>query len=113
MTNLLLKLSAAAIALSAMTSVSNAEDLVFTLKNNTKGTLERFYTSPVGVGTWEEDVFGADVIEPGESMEITIGDGRSVCKYDMRFEFTEESNIEDLEDTQDLCAMGSYTINMH
>lgn len=102
----------AVMALSATVSTSNAEDLVFTLKNNTSGTIERFFTSPVGVNNWEEDVFGADVIEPGESMEITIGDGRSVCQYDMRFEFTAESNIETLEDTQDLCAMGSYTINL-
>ncbi len=102
----------AVMALSATVSTSKAEDLVFTLKNNTSGTIERFFTSPVGVNNWEEDVFGADVIEPGESMEITIGDGRSVCQYDMRFEFTAESNIETLEDTQDLCAMGSYTINL-
>ena len=99
-------------ALVANISAANAEDLVFTLKNNTSGTIERFFTSPVGVNNWEEDVFGADVIEPGESMEITIGDGRSVCQYDMRFEFTADSNIETLEDTQDLCAMGSYTISL-
>ncbi|MGE6742532.1 hypothetical protein ACQKGC_19855 [Allorhizobium pseudoryzae] len=99
-------------ALAATISTSKAEDLVFTLKNNTNGTIERFFTSPVGVNNWEEDVFGADVIEPGESMEITIGDGRSVCQYDMRFEFTADSNIETLEDTQDLCAMGSYTISL-
>lgn len=107
-------LHAAAIAFAAMVvsaGASHAEDLTFTLKNKTKGTLERFYTSPVGVGDWEEDVFGKDTLGPGESMDITIGDGRDVCKYDMRFEFTEDSGFENLEDTQDLCAMGSYTIS--
>lgn len=98
----------AAIFISA--SASQAEDLVFMLTNKTKGTLERFYTSPVGIDEWEEDVFGDDVLGPGESIEITIADGRAVCKYDMRFEFTEDSDFEDLEDTQDLCEMGSYTI---
>lgn len=44
-------------------------------------------------------------------MKITIADGRRACKYDMRFEFTEDSDFEDMEDTQDLCAMGSYTIH--
>jgi hypothetical protein len=103
--------SAALAALFACTTTSNATDLVFTLKNTTSGTLERFYTSPVGVDDWEEDVFGKDVLEPGESIEITIADGRRVCKYDLRFEFTEDSGLEDLEDSQDLCKMGSYTIH--
>nr|WP_249407518.1 hypothetical protein [Rhizobium sp. CFBP 8752] len=103
--------AAALAALFACTTTSNASDLVFTLKNRTSGTLERFYTSPVGVDDWEEDVFGKDVLEPGESIEITIADGRRVCKYDLRFEFTEDSGLEDLEDSQDLCKMGSYTIH--
>ena len=79
----------------------------------TPGTLERFYSSPVGVDDWEEDIFGDKVVAPGETMEITIADGRSVCKYDMRFEFTEDSKIENLEDSQDLCELGTYTISLH
>ncbi len=98
-------------AVFASAGASHAEDLTFTLINKTKGTLERFYSSPVGVENWEEDVFGKDTLGPGESMKITIGDGRTVCKYDMRFEFTEDSGFEDMEDTQDLCEMGSYTIH--
>jgi hypothetical protein len=88
-----------------------ADDLVFTLINKTSGTLERFYTSPTGVDNWEDDVFGDDVLAPGERMTITIADGRRTCKYDMRFEFTADSKFEDMEDSQDLCAMGSYTIH--
>ncbi|MGF0537032.1 hypothetical protein ACQQ2Q_03490 [Agrobacterium sp. ES01] len=87
-----------------------AEDLVFTLKNSTSEVLERFYTSPSGVEDWEEDVFGQDVLKPGQSIKITIADGRTVCNYDMRFEFSEDSDLEDMEDTQDLCETGSYEI---
>lgn len=97
-------------AILASGSTAYAEDLVFTLKNASKSTLERFYTSPVGTDDWEDDVFGADTLGPGESIKITIGDGRTVCEYDMRFEFTADSDLEDMEDTQDLCAMGSYTV---
>jgi hypothetical protein len=93
------------------TASAKAEDLIFMLTNTTNSTLERFYTSPVGVDDWEEDVFGDDVLEPGESVRITIRDGRTVCEYDMRFEFTDDSNLDTLEDTQDLCKMGSYTIH--
>jgi hypothetical protein len=103
---------AGALTLLAASAVpSYAEDLVFTLKNGTKSVLTNFYTSPVGVDKWEDDVFGKQVLNPGETMEITIADGREVCKYDMRFEFEEASNLDTTEDTQDLCAMGSYTIH--
>lgn len=88
---------------------AQAEDLVFTLKNGTSSVLNAFYTSPVGVNDWEDDVFGKKALGPGEEMEITIADGRSVCKYDMRFEFQGDA-LEDLEDTQNLCELGEYTI---
>ncbi|ODT07443.1 MAG: hypothetical protein ABS58_06960 [Mesorhizobium sp. SCN 65-20] len=106
--NFALVLSAAALSISVP---AQAEDLVFTLKNGTQSVLTRFYTSPVGVNSWEDDVFGRDVLNPGESMEITIADGRDVCKYDMKFEFEEGSDLDTTTDTQDLCEMGSYTIH--
>ncbi|AXS42761.1 hypothetical protein D1F64_20445 [Breoghania sp. L-A4] len=90
---------------------AHAEDLVFTITNGTNSVLTEFYTSPKGTKDWEEDVFGNEVLEPGESIEITIADGREVCVYDMRFEFAEGSDLETTEDTQDLCALGSYTIH--
>ncbi|RWX75662.1 hypothetical protein EPK99_18390 [Neorhizobium lilium] len=111
MTKIIFAAAGALAAILISAGASQAEDLVFTLKNTTSGTLERFYSSPVGVDNWEEDVFGKDTLGPGESMQITIADGRAVCKYDMRFEFTADSGFENMEDTQDLCAMGSYTIH--
>lgn len=106
--NFALALSAAVLCASAP---AHAEDLVFTLKNGTQSVLTRFYSSPVGVNSWEDDVFGQDVLNPGESIEITIADGRDVCKYDMKFEFEESSDLDTTTDTQDLCEMGSYTIH--
>lgn len=97
--------------LAATTTTASAEDLVFQLKNKTKAVLTNFYTSPVGVDQWEDDVFGRQVLNPGESMEITIADGRDVCKYDMRFEFEEGSDLDTTEDTQDLCELGEYSIH--
>ncbi|MGZ2381384.1 hypothetical protein [Rhizobium brockwellii] len=105
----LIAIVAAVIAASAVSV--HAEDLTFKLTNGTNSVLTRFYSSPTGVDDWEEDVFGENVLDPGEAMDITIADGRTVCKYDMRFEFEEGSNLATTEDTQDLCAMGSYTIH--
>jgi len=92
-------------------STAQAEDLVFTLTNGTNSVLTHFYTSPVGVESWEGDVFGDQVLEPGESIQLTIADGRTQCEYDMRFEFAESSDLDTTEDTQNLCEMGSYTIH--
>lgn len=89
---------------------AKADDLVFTLKNGTNSVLTEFYTSPVNVNEWEEDVLGKDVLNPGESARVTIADGRRVCKYDMRFEFSEDSDLDTTTDTQDLCELGEYTV---
>lgn len=112
MTKKISVVTGAILAVFASTAAAHAaDDLVFTIINKTNGTLERFYTSPVGVKSWEEDVFGDDVLEPGESIKITIGDGRRTCNYDLRFEFTEESKLNPLEDSQDICKMSTYTLH--
>ena len=102
-------LASAMLLLSAIGA--SAEDLVFTLTNGTSAVLTEFYTSPVGINDWEDDVFGENVLEPGESMTITIADGRRVCRYDMQFEFEEGSGLDTTTDRQDLCALGAYTIH--
>ncbi|GAA2871676.1 hypothetical protein GGQ99_000998 [Aminobacter niigataensis] len=108
----LLKLAVASVlAVSALPAMAQAEDLVFSLKNGTSSVLTNFYASPVGVDQWEDDIFGRDTLAPGESMSITIADGRRTCEYDMRFEFEESSDLDTTEDTQNLCELGEYTIH--
>lgn len=102
---------ASVLAVSALPAVAKAEDLVFTLKNGTSSVLTNFYASPVGVDQWEDDIFGRDTLAPGESMQITIADGRRTCEYDMRFEFEESSDLDTTTDKQDLCELGEYTIH--
>lgn len=104
-----MKIAVAAAAVLVTASVSHAEDLVFTLKNGTNSVLNNFHASPVGVDKWEDDIFGRQALGPGETMEITIADGRDVCKYDMRFEF-QGNDLDVTTDTQDLCELGEYTI---
>lgn len=103
------KLIAFSLAFAMTSGAAYAEDLVFTLKNKTNSVVNNFHASPVGVDNWEDDIFGRDALGAGESMKITISDGRSVCTYDMRFEF-QGDDLEDMEDTQNLCEMGEYTI---
>jgi len=85
-----------------------AEDLEFELSNDTSGVITEFYASPSDVGDWEEDILGADVLGAGESVTITIADGRTQCEYDMKFVFDDGS--ETTVAAEDLCETGSYTI---
>ncbi len=66
-----------------------------------------FYASPTDVSSWEEDILGNDILYSGETAQITIADGRSQCHYDLRMEF-DDGDI--LEDTANLCELGSYII---
>lgn len=110
--HIVLKLAVASVlAASALPAVAQAEDLVFTLKNGTNSVLTNFYASPVGIDQWEDDIFGRDTLGAGESMQITIADGRSVCEYDMRFEFEQGSSLDTTTDKQNLCELGEYTIH--
>jgi hypothetical protein len=71
-----------------------AEPVTFTLTNGTDEVIMEFYASPPGVEEWEEDILGEDVLEPGESVEITIADGRDDCEYDFLAVFEDESELE-------------------
>ena len=74
-----------AAGLVALPSLASAEDLVFTLNNNSSYSITNFYTSPTTTDKWEEDVLGEDTLEPGTSVKITIADGSDQCNYDMKF----------------------------
>ena len=106
-TNVLLTAIAVVVCSSAAV---RAEDLVFKLTNGTNSVLNNFHASPVGVEQWEDDIFGQQVLAPGESMQITIADGRRTCKYDLKFDFEGSDKLETTTDTQDLCEMSTYTL---
>ena len=102
-------LLAASMLLLGFASAASAQSIEFTIINKTKSVVNAFYTSPVGVKSWEEDVFGDNALGPNESITITVNDGRKVCKYDLLFEF-QGDELEDLEDTQNICEINEYTI---
>lgn len=97
----------AAAALLLAGSPALAEDLVFTLHNQSSSVVTEFYASPSDVGNWEQDILGVDVLGSGEAVQITIADGRSQCDYDLRLVF-DDGDIH--EDMADLCDTGSYTV---
>ena len=86
-----------------MPSLAQAEDLTFELTNNSSYTITNFYTSPASTDDWEEDVFGEGVFPAGNTVSITIADGRDQCNYDMKF--VPEGAAEFVVEAIDLCSL--------
>ena len=85
-----------------------AEDLVFTLVNDSSHTIVEMNVSPVAEENWGENILTVDAVEPGTSGEVTIADGLDVCEYDLRF--VTDTGIE-ASKTQDLCQINTFTVS--
>lgn len=85
-----------------------AQDLVITINNGSSMALAQFFTSPVGVEEWEEDVFGDSVLPSGNTVDVTIADGREQCEYDLKFVMEDG---QELVGTQDMCAEPTFTLS--
>ena len=84
-----------------------AQDVEYQIINNSALTLMEFYTSPVGVDSWEQDILGANVLAAGSSGTVTIADGSDQCEYDLKFVMEDG---QELTDSVDICSIASYTL---
>ena len=101
-------LSTLVLGLAFASAPALAEDLEFTLTNDTGSVIVEFYASPSDVEAWEEDILGSSVLGAGESATVTIADGRTQCEYDLRFVFDDGS--ETTVAAEDICETGSFTL---
>ena len=97
----------AALALT-VASPALAEDLVFTLVNESSHTIVEMNVSPVSEELWGENILTVDAVEPGMSGDVTIADGLDVCEYDLRF--VTDEGVE-ASKTQNLCEINTFTVN--
>lgn len=95
-------LIAAAVAVPAV-----AEDLVFSLINNSTANLQELYVSASETDSWGDDTLGMDVLAAGEKGDVTITDGKETCAYDLRFVMDNGNTI---EGSADLCTTNEFTI---
>ena len=85
---------------------AHAEDLEFTLHNNSASPLTEFYVESMASKTWGENILNSP-IEPGESATVTIADGKTTCKYGIKGTFKDGGDVE--QEDLNLCELGSYT----
>jgi hypothetical protein len=101
-----MRIAIAALTVMVATPVM-AEDLVFTLANNSSHSITEMYVSPVGEDLWGENILTVDAVEPGVSGEVTIADGLDVCDYDLRF--VTDAGLEATQE-QNLCDTAVFTV---
>ncbi len=91
---------------SSAVSVS-AYDRRVVIVNDTSYVITEFYASSVGVDSWQEDIFGPDVLYPGQRVSINIDDGTGYCKYDFRAVY-EDGDVS-VSKGVNVCEIGTYT----
>jgi hypothetical protein len=100
--------AASALAMAALAATSAvAQSYSVRFQNNSGATVYRIYSSPTHNGSWEQDLLGANVLYPGQGLDVIIHNVAN-CYYDVLVEF--ESGYS-FTDTFDLCAYNQYTIN--
>jgi hypothetical protein len=99
----------AALALVAGVSPAAAQNIEFTLINNSSHSLHYFYAAPSNTDEWGDDLLGdTGTLEAGYQATTYIYDGSDQCLYDFRFETAEGATLEAFE--VDICTLGSYTL---
>jgi hypothetical protein len=104
-------IAATALAIPAALVATNAaqsqsQSTAFTLVNRTSSPLIRFYASPSGTRSWEEDIMDGKILRPGQSVRVTINDGRQACIYDIRGDFADGDKVEDYK--VNICKIDTY-----
>jgi hypothetical protein len=93
----------------ALANPAAALDRRVTIVNKTGYTIMEFYGSNTGTNSWEEDIFGRDVLPSGRSMVINFNDGTGYCMFDFKAVFDDGDVI--VSEDINICEIGTYTYN--
>lgn len=86
-----------------------AEDVYFTLVNESSRSLHYFYAAPSTESYWGPDLLrGGHTLRAGYEGTVTIADDSTECNYD--FKFVMDDGSETVVNRIDICELGSYTI---
>ena len=99
----LLTLTAAVVALPA-----SAADRRVEVVNASRTTIVEFYASNSKRNSWEEDILGQNVLEPGKSVTVNIDDGTGACVFDFLTVLEGGQRIE--RRNVNVCEVSTYTI---
>lgn len=101
------RLTAVALMSAAFAAPVMAQDLAFTLANNSGVDLVEIYASSKSATNWGENILRGGALSAGRSGQVKIAGGATVCAYDLRMVFA-DGDV--LEDSSDLCQAAVYTV---
>ncbi len=107
----MLKKSVLCIVLILMATFSFAQSIQdFTLENETGIDIYFIYASPSSSDSWEEDILGDDILEYGDSLDVTFSGYDGVRYWDLMVEdsFGDEYYWEEI----DLFTVATITLEM-
>ena len=87
-----------------------AEDLHFKVQNDTNNEITELHVSTINTNSWEENILESNV-GSGDSVDVTIADGATVCHYDVQVVFDDGSKNE--WRNQNLCTFEGGTYRIH
>lgn len=96
-------------ALVITTTVAEAADRRVRIVNNTGYTIVEFYGSNKGSDSWEEDIWGSDVLPSGSSFRVNFDDGTGYCIFDFKAVFSDGDVLE--RRGINVCEISTYTYN--
>jgi hypothetical protein len=105
MNKILIGLAFTAVAALGMDS-AQAQDRRVNIINETSHVIVEFYASNVGERDWEEDILGADILEPGASVMVNVDDGTGYCKYDFMAVFDDGDEV--IKEDVNVCEISSF-----
>lgn len=102
------KSTAFAAALFLMHGAALAGQQDFTIVNKTGYPLKHIYVSESNSNSWDEDVLGRDILNDGESFELSFAKAETTCKWDMKVAYDdgETATWQGL----DLCQISKLTL---
>ena len=99
-----------ALALVTTAAPSLAQNVEFTIINESSVDLHYFFTTPSNEDSWGDDLLAdLGILESGYSATAFIGDGSDQCLYDFRFQG--ENGEELVVNEVDICSLDSYTLH--
>lgn len=85
-----LKAAVVAAACVLFQSPAFAGDQDFDIVNKTGYPIKHLYVSEGNSNSWDEDVLGRDVLDDGESFELSFAKGEKTCKWDMKVVYDDD-----------------------
>lgn len=70
---------------------AHAADRRVTVVNASANTMTRLYASPAQGQQVDEDMLGDTILKPGQSAQLSVGDGSDACVYNFKATFDDDT----------------------